>query len=185
MGKKLLIIILILLILGGAGFAAYYFLADNISLINRNIDSGNGMYSIRVPISWKDVTPESQDNVIEAQNASSSMYMQLSFKRPDMEDSSTIEDYVYSYINGIAANSDDPLVQVISVTPSQAVLGENTGYYFELDSMSDGLAIHLWDFVFAANGGYVHIDVAAAGADISEAAGIAKAIISSATVNAN
>ena len=44
-------------------------------------------------------------------------------------------------------------------------MGENTGYYFELDTSSGGVPVHMWNFMFTANGGYVHIDVASSGQD--------------------
>ncbi|MCI8284905.1 MAG: hypothetical protein HFE90_06535 [Firmicutes bacterium] len=177
--RKLKIIIIILIILSAAGFAAYYFLADNFALLSKPLESSDGSYSINVPISWKDKTSEnSPATAIQAGNANDSMYTQLSYNKTSASDN-TIEEYVYSYINEIAENSDDPLVQVISEAPAQTILGDNTGYYFELDTISDGLSLHIWSFVFISDGGYVHIDVAASGDKIKDSANTAKAILSS------
>lgn len=177
--RKLKIIILILLIIGVAGFAAYYFLADNLALLSKPLKSSDGSYTINVPVSWKNTTSENAPSTtIEAGNSNNSMYTKLCYNKTDASDS-TIEEYVYSYINEIAANSDDPVVQVISEMPVQTILGDNTGYYFELDTVSDGISLHLWSFVFISDSGYVHIDVASSGDKITDSANIAKGIIES------
>ncbi len=185
MRKKIIIIIIfILLISGAAGISACYLLPQNLSVISRSLGTDDGTYSLSVPFLWKNVTPDSQRDSIEAENSSGDMYARLSFSS-SADRNYTIEDYVYEYINEIAENSDDPIVQVISVTPYRVTLGDNIGYYFELDSVADGLSLHLWDFVFEDNGGYVHVDVAAAGEETSESANTAKAIISSAKVKSS
>ena len=96
-------------------------------------------------------------------------------------DGATLEDYISAYMRDIAGNSDDPSLQQVLVSPAQATYGENSGYYFELQSTADGIAVHLRDFVFITNDGYVHIDVASSDTseDAGEAAAIAESIFAS------
>ena len=181
-GKKkivLAVIIILLLLAVAGGFFGYSYLSGHMDILSKNIISYDDKFSMDVPFSWEKSSGASPYAVIAAENADNSMYAMVSVKRDGAGAGLTLEEYIYEYINQIAQNSDDELVQVISIPPTEGKLGENTGYYFELDSMSDGLALHLWDFVFVADGGYVHVNVASSGEDLTKASETAKGIIAS------
>lgn len=180
-GKKkglTITIIIFLVILVAVGFIAYPYLSSRMDMFSKTIVSYDDKFTMDVPFSWDKSSGASPYAVIAAENADNSMYAMVSVKR-ESGSGLTVEEYIYEYINQIAENSDNELVQVMSIPPTEGKLGENTGYYFELDSMSDGIALHLWDFVFVADGGYVHVNVASSGEDISKASETAKGIIAS------
>ncbi len=178
-----ILIIILLLAMAAGGFAGYNFLSGHMDILSKDLSSQDERFTMSVPFSWKKSSGASANAIIAAENSNNTMYAMVSVDRSYSNNGATVEEYIYDYINKIAENSDNPLVQVVSIPPTQGKLGENTGYYFELDSMSNGLAIHLWDFVFVADGGYVHVDVASAGEEIKSSADTAKGIISSVTFN--
>ncbi|MBR5228802.1 MAG: hypothetical protein IKV96_03090 [Firmicutes bacterium] len=176
-------LVILLIVLCTAGFFGYKYLSANIDMFSKELYSYDDRYTMSVPYSWKASSGASPYAVMAAENKDNSMYAMVSVYKDITGNGLTVEEYIYGYINQIAENSDNPLVQVMSIPPTQGQLGENVGYYFELDSMSDGLAIHLWDFVYVADGGYVHVNVASSGEKIATSADIAKGIIASVKSN--
>ncbi len=186
--KKFLLVLAVLFIIaaGVGGYFIYNYYISNSDNISKTFSSGNGTYSINTPASWREVAPSSQNGVIAAENSSKSMYMMVAV-RPKSGSSSSLTDtssdslegYVGSYIQDIAANSDDPIVQMMTVPPKQSKIGQNSGYYFELDTVSKSIPIHTWDFVVDTDKGFVHVDVTAPGEDTKTAADTAVGIISS------
>ena len=156
--KKFVAIIVILVMIGIAGIAAYQMLDDKIPSQGKTLTSDDNKYSMEIPSSWKSTQRANVTGVLAAENRSGSMYALLSVN-PYMTDGTTVEDYISAYITDIANNSDDPATQNILTAPKQATFGQNTGYYFELESHADGLTVMLRGFLFATNDGYVHIDV--------------------------
>ena len=137
-----------------------------------------------MPSDWKKSSGASKNAVIAAETPSASMYAMMSADH-SYDEGLTLEEYINAYIAKTGESSDNALVQTVTVQPEQMTMGENTGYYFELDTSSGGVPVHMWDFMFTANGGYVHIDVASSGQDNASQAETAKNIISSAKVLKN
>ena len=181
--KRYIVLAIVLIILCVGGYFGYTYLSQNMDMFSKEIISYDERYTINVPYSWEKSSGASPYAVIAAENKDNSMYAMVSVYKDGGGSGLTVEEYIYEYIAKMAENSDDPLVQVMSIPPTQGKLGENTGYYFELDSMSDGIALHLWDFVFIADGGYVHVNVASAGENIGASSDIAKGIIASVKFN--
>lgn len=182
MKKAAVIIIAILLILGAGGLVAYHFLSGSFNTLSHQITSADGAYTMRVPFRWDQQEP-TNTTVLSAQSSDASEYAGITVTSESLADGQTMEDYVYAYISGIAGLSDNSLVQVTSVAPTQMQMGANSGYYFELDTVSSGIVLHTWDFVFATQNGYVHVNVASEGDKQSEFAEIAKNIICSVTAS--
>ena len=190
--KKFLLFLAVLLVIaaGVGGFFIYNYYLGNLDSISKTFTSGNGTYSINTPASWREVAPSSQNGVIAAENSAKSMYMMVAV-RPKNDSSSSLttssaeslENYVGKYIQDVAANSDDPIVQMMTVPPKQSKIGANTGYYFELDTVSKSMPIHTWDFVIDTDKGFVHVDVTAPGEDTVIAADTAIGIIASLVIN--
>ena len=178
--KKIFIIIIVLfIILGAVGAITYYKLSDNFNLMSHEISSDDEKYSMKVPLAWKSCPPASDQGILAAQSKDGSTFVNVSIDSKYMQSDETIEDYVYSYINRIAQNSDNPLVQVLTVAPKQAVIEDKSGYYFELDTSAGNIMLHTWDFVYTSSNGYVHIDVAAKGDSQKKMKYISKGIIAS------
>ena len=178
--KRLLcIILIILLLLGGGGIAAYRYIFADFQLRSNEIISADGNYSMRVPSGWKETEANGDDVLISAQTANGNLYARLSVDRDGTAAGATIEDYLNSCIQQVADHSDDPLVQVTTVTPQQSTMGDNIGYYYELDTVKSGMPIHFWSFVFTSNNGYMHVDVAAEGKEHAEKTETAHNIMSS------
>lgn len=183
--KKPVIIVLILFILiGGAGIFGYRVISENFELRSREIISYNDLYALSVPTDWEKSSGASKNAVIAAESPSGSMYAMMSADK-SYDAGLTLEEYIDSYINKIAQSSDDALVQTVTVEPQQMTMGENTGYYFEIDTVSGGVSVHMWNFMFTGNSAYIHVDIAAAGEDNASQAEKAKNIISSARIVRN
>jgi hypothetical protein len=180
--KPLVIILLIFILLSGGGLVAYNLISNNFELLSYEIVSYNNLYAMSVPIRWSKSNGASKNAVIAAENPTGTMYAMMSADTSGFDEGHTIDEYIDSYISKIAEMSDDPLVQVVSVEPQQTEMGENTGYYFEIDTISNGITVHMWDFVFTGDGCYVHVDVVSSGEDNRSFADTAKNIISSARI---
>lgn len=178
------IILIVFILLGGGGLVAYRVISDNFQLRSQEIISYNDLYSLRVPTDWEKSKGASKNAVIAAESPSGSMYAMMSADH-DYDAGLTLEEYINSYIAKIGESSDNSLVQTVTVQPEQLTMGENTGYYFELDTSSGGISVHMWDFVFTGNGCYVHVDVVSEGEDNASQAEKAKNIISSARIIKN
>ncbi len=176
--KKVLIIILVLVSIGIAGIAVYSLLSDNISTFDRTLTSDDNKFSMSVPSSWHVTEKARADALFAAENSDSSMYATMRIV-PAMPDGFSVDDYINSYMEEIAANSDDPSQQKILSAPAETVYGGNSGYYFELESTADGIPVHLRDFLFVTSDGCVHIDIAATDSGPENAAEIAHAILNS------
>lgn len=179
--KPLAIILILFILIGGSGIVAYRLISANFDMRSYEIISYNNLYSLRVPSDWEKSSGASKNAVIAAESPSASMYAMMSADH-SYDEGLTIEEYINSYISKIGESSDDSLVQTVTVQPEQMTMGENTGYYFELDTVSGGVSVHMWDFMFTANGGYIHIDVVSSGQDNASQASTAQSIISSAKV---
>lgn len=179
--KPLTIILILFILIGGSGIVAYRLISANFDMRSYEIISYNNLYSLRVPSDWEKSSGASKNAVIAAESPSASMYAMMSADH-SYDEGLTIEEYIDSYISKIGESSDDPLVQTVTVQPEQMTMGENTGYYFELDTVAGGVSVHMWDFMFTANGGYIHIDVVSSGQDNTSQAFTAQSIISSAKV---
>lgn len=178
MKKAAIIIIVILLMLGAGGLVAYHYLSGSFNTLSNEISSADGTYTMRVPFRWDQQEP-TNSTVLSAQSSDASEYAAITISNESLADGQTMEDYVYAYISGVAGLSDNSLVQVTSVAPTQMQMGNNSGYYFELDTVSSGLVLHTWDFIFATQNGYVHVNVASEGDKQSEFAATAQNIICS------
>ena len=180
--KPVAVILIIFFLLSAGGLAAYHVISQNFAMRSYEIISYNNLYAMSVPTGWEKSSGASKNAVIAAETPSGSMYAMMSADMSGFEAGHTLEDYINTYIGKIAASSDNPLVQVVTVEPQQMTLGENTGYYFEIDTSSGGAAVHMWDFVFNGNGGYIHVDVAAEGQDYGSKTETARNIISTARI---
>ena len=180
--NPLFIILLIFILISGGGLIAYHIINGNYELRSKEMSSEDGRYTFSVPSGWEVSQGASQNAILAAESPSANMYAMLSLDVSDFDVGSTIEDYANSYISKIAESSDDPLVQVVSVPVQNVTLGGNTGYYFEIDTFSRGMPVHMWDFFFNGSGGYVHVDVCSSGEENAEHAQTAKDIISSVIV---
>lgn len=176
--SKYTIIILLLIVIGAAGIIGYNMLDGKISTGGRTLTSDDNKVSMTVPSSWNATDKPSMLCVLAAENRYSSMYAALSINSYVM-DGVTMEDYVSAYIRDMAANSDDPSKQVLTVLPMQATYGANTGTYFELTSQADGLTVLVRSFVVATLDGYLHVDVVSMADNAQETAKTAEDIISS------
>lgn len=182
--KPLTIILILFILIGGGGIVGYRIISANFDMRSYEIISYNNLYSLRVPSDWNKSSGASKNAVIAAESPSASMYAMMSADH-SYDEGLTLEEYINAYISKIADSSDNPLVQTTTVQPEQMTMGENTGYYFEIDTAAGGIPVHMWDFMFTANGGYVHIDVVSSGQDNASQADTAKNIISSAKVLKN
>ncbi|MGN1350159.1 MAG: hypothetical protein ACI4VM_04090 [Anaerovoracaceae bacterium] len=180
--KPVAIILIVFFLLSAGGIAAYHIISQNFAMRSYEIISYNNLYAMSVPTGWEKSSGASKNAVIAAETPSGSMYAMMSADMSGFEAGNTLEDYINTYIGKIAASSDNPLVQVVTVEPQQMTLGENTGYYFEIDTSSGGVAVHMWDFVFNGNGGYIHVDVVSEGQDYGSKTETARNIISSARI---
>ncbi len=178
--KKALIIIILLVLIGTLGIVGYNLLNGKVTAGTKTLTSDDNKYSMEIPSSWNVTDKASSIGLFAAENRTRTMYVTLSVNTYTA-DGATLEDYISAYMRDIAGNSDDPSLQQVLVSPAQATYGENSGYYFELQSTADGIAVHLRDFVFITNDGYVHIDVASSDTseDAGEAAAIAESIFAS------
>ena len=183
MKKISVILIALLLITGIAGAITYYLFSDNFNLMSHEILSKDEKYSMKVPILWKACPPTSDQGVLAAQSKDGSTFVNVSIDSKYLQNGETVEEYVYSYINRIAENSDNPLIQVLTVAPKQVQLGDKTGYYFELDTSAGNVMLHTWDFVYTSSNGYIHIDVAAKGDNQEKMKDISKGIMESFKIN--
>ena len=162
--KKSLVIIILLVIIGALGLVGYHLLNGKVPEKVKTLTSDDNKYAMEIPSSWNVTDKASSIGVFAAENREGTMYATLSVNGYTA-DGSTLEEYISAYIRDIAGNSDDPSQQTVLVTPQQATYGENTGYYFEVQSSANGIAVHLRDFMFVTNDGYVHIDVASSGSE--------------------
>lgn len=183
MKKSITIIIALLLALSIAGAVTIYFMPDNLGLLSHTVTSSDKKYSVKVPLKWKTAEPASEQSVLAAQSKNASEFVNVSVDSKYLQSGETLEDYVYGYISRIAENSDNPIVQVISVQPKEVKIGDKSGYYFELDTSAGNVMLHTWDFVFTSTEGYVHIDVAAKGDNQEQNKEIARGIMESFTIN--
>lgn len=120
----------------------------------------------------------SENGLLAAESSDDSMYMQMSLDA-DTSDDSSLEQYVYSYIQSIAQKSDDSEQQTTVVSPVRKKINGHSGYYFELSSTSGGVDIYLWCFCFENSSGVVHIDVSSPKNDAGTNADVAEGIINS------
>lgn len=182
--KPLTIILILFILIGGGGIIGYRIISADFDMRSYEIISYNNLYSLRVPSDWEKSSGASKNAVIAAETPSASMYAMMSADH-SYDEGLTLEEYIDAYIAKIGESSDNALVQTVTVQPEQMTMGENTGYYFEIDTSSGGVPVHMWNFMFTANGGYVHIDVVSSGQDNASQAETAKNIISSAKVLKN
>ena len=178
--KVLPIVVIVLAVLAVAIGAGYRFLMTSDTAFSKQFASADGKYEITVPFNWNQLEVSTQNAVIAAKSADSTMYAQFDVKVATGEEGNSIEEYIYSYIDKIANNSEDPIVQSISIPPTAGELGGKTGYYFELDSISQSVPIHIWGFIWYDAGTYKHICVTSEGESIAKNAELAKSIIISA-----
>ncbi|MDD6254546.1 MAG: hypothetical protein PUA82_00790 [Eubacteriales bacterium] len=176
--RFMLILIVLLVIFGAGGIIIYNHLDSDFTQIGRQIDSSDGNYSVSVPMTWKKADISSENGLLAAESSDDSMYMQMSLDA-DTSDDSSLEQYVYSYIQSIAQKSDDSEQQTTVVSPVRKKINGHSGYYFELSSTSGGVDIYLWCFCFENSSGVVHIDVSSQKNDAGTNADVAEGIINS------
>lgn len=184
--KKPLIIIILLILAGILGIVGYRLLDGKVPANTKTLTSDDNKYSMQIPASWNVTDKASSIVLFAAENRERTMYAALSVNTYTA-DGSTVEEYISAYIRDIASNSDDPSKQQILAEPSPAAYGENSGYYFELQTSAGGIPVHLRDFVFITGDGYVHVDVASSGddEDSEEASVVAQQIFSSVLYSAD
>ena len=176
--KFLILVIVLLLLLGGSGLAAYKYLDSDFTQIGRQITTSNGNITVSVPLRWKKTDPSSERGLLAAQSSDKEMYMQISLDS-DSTEKGSIEEHVSEYIKSIAQKSDNSNALAIVVSPKQRKINGHKGYYFELESTSEDMEIHLWSFCYYTASGYVHIDVSAPRNETENDADIAIGIIES------
>lgn len=176
--RKFILLVIVLLFFLGGGMVLYKYLDSDFTQIGRQITSSSGKYTVSVPYSWRKTDPSSERGVLAAQSGDSDMYLQISLDADAAEEGS-IEDHVKDYIKTIAQKSDNSSSQVTVVAPKQRKINGHQGYYFELETVSQDMEIHLWSFCYPSSSGYVHIDVTAPRNETENDADIATGIINS------
>lgn len=176
--KFMLLVIVLLILLGSGGYVAYKYLDSDFTQVGRQITSSSGNFTVSVPLKWKKIDPSSDRSILAAQSGDQDMYMQISLDAEAVGEG-TIEEHVEEYINDIAQKSDNSDSQVIVVAPRQRRINGHQGLYYELESVSEDMEIHLWCFCYPSTSGYVHIDVSAPRNETENDADIATGIIES------
>lgn len=174
----MLLVIVLLLLLGGGAIVIYKYLDSDFTQIGRQMTSASGNYTVSVPYSWQKTDVSSERGILAAQSGDHDMYMQISLDADASGESST-EEHVKDYISAIAQKSDNSATQVTVVSPKQRKINGHQGYYFELETVSEDMEIHLWSFCYSSASGYVHIDVSAPRNETENDADIAVGIIES------
>lgn len=176
--KFMILLIILLLFLGGGGLIAYKYLDSDFTQIGRQISSADNNYTVSVPLRWEKTVPSSEHGILAAQSNDKDMYMQISLDA-DASSEGSIEDHVKEYIQNIAQKSDNSSSQVTVVSPKPKKYNGKNGYYFELETTSEGMEVHLWCFCYSSSSGFVHIDVTAPRNETENDADIARGIIES------
>ncbi len=176
--RTFIICVIILLFLLVGGLVAYHYLDSDFTQIGRQISSADGHYTVSVPYKWEKTAPASQHGLLAAQSIDQDMYLQISLDA-DSSSKTSLEEHVSEYIKTIAQKSDNSARQVTVVSPKQKKVNGHHGYYFELETVSDDMEIHLWCFCYSSNSGYVHLDVTAPRNETENDEDIAKGIINS------
>ena len=158
--KKFLILILVLLVCLGGGLMLYQRLDSDFTQIGRQIESADGHFTVSVPIKWAETATSSDSGIMAAQSSDGAMFMQISLDAHSSNESS-LDEHVSNYIKQIAQNSDNNEAQVIVTSPKKKTQDGHHGLYFELETISDDIEIHIWSFCYSTNSGFIHIDVTA------------------------
>lgn len=158
--KRFIILLLILFLLLGGGLLAYHKLDSDFTQIGRQMESADGHFTVSVPMKWEQTSPASDSGIMAARSSDKDMFMQISLDA-NSSDERSLEEHVRNYIKQIAQNSDDSDKQVTVVSPKRKKLDGHNGLYFELETISDDIEIHLWSYCYSTNSGFIHIDVTA------------------------
>lgn len=175
--KKSILILILLGLLVVGGYQGYCYLHNDYSQVGLRLQSSDGHYTVNVPLNWEQIDPPSSSVLLAAQGKNGDMYLQISLDGNAREGS--LLSYVKKYIREIGHNSDNNKKLVITTAPKIKKLDGHRGYYFELETTSNEIQVHIWSFVYATNGGYICFNITAPTSEFSTYSDIAVSILES------